>query len=342
MKVQLTAATTLISSVFFPIAANAEDVTLRFSNWLPPTHLLSTEVIEPWAEQIEEVTEGRVNVQILSGLGSPDSHYNLVKNGVADLAFSVDGYTSDRFVLPYAMRLPFLADDSTTASVAYWRTYKELLEQYNEFGDVKVMGLWTFGPGNIHTTEREITSLEDFEGLRIRVSSDIVKDIVETLGGSPMFAPASEVYELISRGVVDGASFNYDSITSFKIDDSLNYVLDIPGGLYRETHYIIMNQRKWDALEPRDQEAIMEVSGEALAILAGNAWDRNDEIAKERLIEQGYTITVPDEAFLQEIETELSVLAEDWKERVAPMGVDGQLVIDTFKEHIEQAEQELN
>lgn len=86
----------------------------------------------------------------------------------------------------------------------------------------------------------------------------------------------------------------------------------------------------------------MEVSGEALAILAGNAWDRNDAIAKERLIEQGYTITTPDEAFLQEIETELSVLAEDWKERVAPMGVDGQLVIDAFKEHIEQAEQELN
>lgn len=340
MRNILFTATFAVASTVLSSTASAENVTLRLSNWLPPTHLVTTEILEPWATQVEDVTDGRVSIEFIPALGSPAGHYDLVRNGVADIAFSVDGYTADRFKLPYAVRLPFLAKDSTTASVAYWRTYKEHLEQHNEFGNVKVLGLWTFGPGNIHTTDREIASLDDFRGLRIRVSSDIVQDIVETLGGSPMFAPASEVYELISRGVVDGASFNYDSIVSFRIDDSLNHVLDIPGGLYRESHYVIMNQARWEALHPQDKEAIMEVSGEALSILAGNAWDRNDILAKEKLLENGYTIIEPSEEFLQEIGERLTSITEAWKKRVANMGVDGQVIIDSFKKNVEKAEKE--
>ncbi len=46
-----------------PHDAHAQTV-LRFSNWIPPTHPISREVIGAWAKQVEEATQGSVKVQV--------------------------------------------------------------------------------------------------------------------------------------------------------------------------------------------------------------------------------------------------------------------------------------
>src|SRR5690606_39911030 len=117
-------------------AAQAQTV-LRFSNWLPPTHPLSTDGFAVWASNVEKATEGRVKLVLLPPLGKPDSHFDLVKSGVAGIAWSVHGYTIDPFPLEYGIMLPFLADNSAAASVAFWRTHEKFFFSANEYDSVK-------------------------------------------------------------------------------------------------------------------------------------------------------------------------------------------------------------
>ena len=114
----------LIAAATFSSLASAQTV-LRFSNWLPPTHPITTQILQPWAANIEKATEGRVKVQFLPALGRPPAHFDLVRDGVADMALSVHAYTADRFPSAYGVTLPGYADDAESASVAYWRTYEK-------------------------------------------------------------------------------------------------------------------------------------------------------------------------------------------------------------------------
>ena len=94
--------------------AQAEETTIRFSNWLPPTHPITTDILYPWAENVAAATEGRVTIQFIPALGKPPAHFDLVRDGVADAAMSVHAYTADRFPSAYGMTMPGYADDATS------------------------------------------------------------------------------------------------------------------------------------------------------------------------------------------------------------------------------------
>src|SRR5690606_17932622 len=101
-----------------------------------------TEILQPWANNVAEATEGRVKVQLLPALGRPPAHFDLVRDGVADAALSVQAYTADRFPSAYGMTFPGYADDAESAAVAYWRTHQEHFAKLDEFKGTKLLGLY--------------------------------------------------------------------------------------------------------------------------------------------------------------------------------------------------------
>lgn len=119
----------------FAAGANAQEVTLRLSNWLPPSHPVVKDIMVPWAEQVKEATEGRVAVQILDApLGPPPAHFDLVASGAADLGFSAHSYTPGRFALTEIAELPFLTPSSEANSVALWNVWSQMLADKGEHG----------------------------------------------------------------------------------------------------------------------------------------------------------------------------------------------------------------
>lgn len=317
------------------MSANAQTV-IRFSNWVPPTHPVSTEVINVWADNVKKATEGRVEVEVISPLGNPPSHIDLVQNGVADAAMIVHGYTPDRFKLTEGMELPFVADDSRSASIAYWKTYEEFLEKANEHDGVKVIGLWVHGPAHFFVRDKEINTLDDMSGLKIRVGGGMAKYVAEDLGTVPFFAPSSQSYEVISKGVADGIMFPTESVYNFKIGPAIGQALEIPGGLYRSSQGIVMNQAKWDSLSPEDQAAIESVSGLALAELAAKMWDSQDAHSREELIKAGTNFKTADGALMDAITEKLAVEEDKWL-AAGDDTVDRKAALDYYKQQIEAA-----
>jgi TRAP-type C4-dicarboxylate transport system substrate-binding protein len=327
----------LIGLALMPVAAQAETV-LRFSNWLPPTHPLTTEAFATWATKIGDATEGRVKVLLTPPLGKPPAHYDLVKSGVTDIAWGVHGYNIDRFPLEYGLMLPFYAKTATASSIAMWRTNEKFFAKANEYAGVKLLGLDVHGPAMVFTTKARIRSVADMKNLKIRIGGGIISDIAKALDVTPFFAPAPKAYEVLSKGVADGIFFPAESVASFKIDKIIKNVLMVPGGLYRSSNYIIMNQAKWNSLSKQDQDAINSVSGEALAKLMGNVWDAADKVGLKAMQTNGMDVHVADGPFLTDMSARMAHLETAWIKRANKQGIDGQAALDFYKAEIAKME----
>ncbi len=311
------------------VSASAQaKTTLRFSNWLPPTHPITTLMIQPWADRVAEATNGNVEINLLAKpLGKPPSHYDLARDGIADVTLGVHGYTPGRFVATQIAEIPFLGDSAEAISVAYWRTHEKYLAAANEHEGTKVLGVFTHGPGHMYSIEKPIQSVADLDGMKIRVGGGVVNDVGKALGAVTLLKPASESYEILSRGVADGIFFPKESIGSFKLSKVLKYATIVPGGMYNTSFFLIMNKRKWDRLSPEDQRAVDSVSGEAFAQLAGRGWDQADTIGEQAMEAASMQVSTASPALMNELKSRLASIETTVLQRLNDKGIDGKAAL---------------
>lgn len=323
-----------MAALFTGSAVQAETV-LRLNNWLPPGHSQLVNVMEPWAKKVEEATEGRVKVQITdASLGAPPRQYDLAVDGVADITFGVHGYTPGRFKLSAIAELPFIGEKAEPLSVALWRTYEKHFKDANEYKDVVLLSLWTHASGRILTSEAAgaVTSLESYQGKKIRVGGGVAQKINSALGGVDVSAPANEVYEMLSQGVVDGALLPIEAYPSFKLTGVIKYATRIPGGFYTSPWFAVMNRAAFERLSPEDQKALMSVSGEELAKLGGRAFDQGDDKAEAIMKTDGVEMLTASDEFVAGIKSKIGFLEDEWSKDAATLGVDAKAALETMRQ----------
>ncbi len=330
-KTRLAVAATLVTLAMAGTATAETELTL--SSWLPPGHPIVKNMILPWGENVKKATDGRVTVKVLAkGLGHPKIHYDIARDGLADVTYSVHGYTPGRFVMTKAVEFPFLSDSAESLSVAYWRVHEKYFAKANEHKDVKLLGVFTHGPGAIHNSKKDIKSVADMKGLKFRVGGGVVNDVAKALDTTPLLKPASKNYELLSKGVADGTLLPLESIKSFKIIKLVPHTTTVPGGLYNVSFFLVMNQAKFDSLSKEDQAAIESVSGEAFAKLAGQAWDMVDQAGLAAMKEAGNTVVTADQAMVDDIAARTGQLEVDWIAKATAAGVDGKAAMAELRD----------
>ena len=246
-----------------PAAAAEEPIELKLSHFLPPSHGIHRDFIEPWARELEERTGGRVAVTIYpgpGGLGNVARQYDQVVAGVTDIAHGLTGIPRGRFPRTSVIDLPFLTESAGQATCILRHLYPDHLAE--EFEGVKVLALHAHNPGLIHTRERKVEGAEDMQGLRVRTPSPAIGMMLDHLGATPVGLPPDQVYENLQKGAIDGTVFPWDAVGAFKLYEVLNHHLDAKA--YTTSFYFVMNQDAYDAL-PEDVRAVIdEISGEAL------------------------------------------------------------------------------
>jgi TRAP-type C4-dicarboxylate transport system substrate-binding protein len=313
-------------------AAVAQGTTLTVSSWVPQTHLIMKDIVMPWAAEVEKATEGRVKFRFLpKGVASPIDHFDAVRDGLADVAFISHSYTPQRFPLTRFGVLPFGGKDAESGSVALWRVYDRHFAAVNEHKGVKLLTIYTHGPGLAWNTKKPVQKLEDFGGLKFRVGGGMAADVGTAIGATVIFKPAPESYELLSQGIVDGVFFPGESIISFKLDKLLKHVTDFPGGLYSDSHAVIMSDAKFAALSPADQAAIMKLSGEALSRNAGRAWDRMAAEGWKTVKANNVQITPASPALIASIKEKTRDFEAAWIKEAQAKGADGAKVLAEYR-----------
>ena len=291
--------------------AQAETV-LTVSSWLPPSHSLSMAQKE-WCDLLEANTKARIKCNILPrGVTPAPGTYDAVKNGLADLSYTVHGYTPGRFAHPQMSELPFLGDSAEAISVAMSRVSGKYPEFAAEHQGVKVITLFTHGPGIVFNTKRAITKVEDLSGLKFHVGGGMVNDMSKTLNMNVTLKPAPDSYELLSTGVMDGTLFPAESTESFKIDKIIKHATTFPGGLYNTSFVFMMNQAKYDKLSAEDKKAVDAISGETAARIYGRGWDKVDRRAFALMQVNNVVVTKADAKFVAEVKTKTKALEQNW------------------------------
>ena len=316
------AASGLVMAVTFAATASAQEVKLRYSNWLPPTYFVMTEILQPWMKDIERVTEGRVTFDILPKVvGTVPGQYDVVRDGLADVAMLTPSLQPNRFPLISGMELPFLGDSALTRSPASWRAYEKYLIPTGIFPEVVVLGLFAGNTAQIVTTSKEIKVAGDVSGLKLRVPSPTVSELVGLLGGTPISKPFTEIYELATSGVIDGGVIPPETMPAFKLEGALKQVSQVPGGLANTINIVAINKDKWNTISEADRAAILEVSGEKLAVLSGEVHQKNTDTARKVLMDAGVKFSTIDEAGTQSIKTVLEPIRGKWVDSAKAAGL---------------------
>ncbi|MDP3826343.1 MAG: TRAP transporter substrate-binding protein [Polaromonas sp.] len=291
--------------------ASAQTV-LTVSSWLPPTHSLSMAQKE-WCDLLEKNTAGKMKCNILPrGVTAAPGTMDAVKNGLADVSYTVHGYTPGRFLYTQMAEFPFLGNTSEPISVAFNKVAMKNPQFQAEHQGVKVISFFTHGPGIVFNTKRPVTNVAELGGLKWRVGGGMVNEISKTLGMNVTLKPAPDSYELLSGGVMDGTLFPAESTESFKIDKIIKHATTFPGGLYNTSFVFMMNQAKYDALKPEEKAAIDKVSGEAAARLFGAGWDRTDAASREIQKTTGVQRQMASDAFVGEVKAKQAALEDKW------------------------------
>lgn len=324
-----------IAGALLSTGASAETV-WRLSNWVPPTHPVVTDIFQVWAQKVGAATEGRVKVQIIPALGAPPAHFDLVHNGVADVALIGPSYTPARFSLVNVVELPFISNTSAASSLAIHRVQEKYFVKAKEFAGVKLAGIWTHGPAHIFTISKPVLGIADLRGLKIRTAGGMSDQVTSLAGATPFFAPVNQTYDVLSKGVADGIVFPAEGILSFRLNTAIKHGTLIDGGIYQLTHAMIINPAKWAALSKADQAAVDKVNGEALTRMASAVWDRINGAGVEAMKKSGIDIREAPPELMADLRKRYDELLAGWIKQAANKGVDGQaawrLVQETVKE----------
>ena len=265
-----------------PAQAQTPQVTLRLQHFLPAQSHQQRDWFVPWAEKINKESGGRIKIDIFPSMqlgGRPPQLFDQSRDGVVDIVWTLAGNTPGRFPRLEVFELPFVAAASgEQTSQAVWDYYEKY--SLNDLKDVKVLGVFSHGKGNIYSKDRAIRSIADVKGLKIRVPSRPINDTLQLLGASPQAIPAPGVPEALAKGVVDGVVMPYEIVPALKLDELTNNVSVFEGNrsLYTVVFLFTMNKPKYDAL-PDDLKAVIDAnSGKALSRQLGRMWDEWDSV----------------------------------------------------------------
>lgn len=316
--------------------ASAQTV-LTMSSWVGPSHPLTRDVLGGWAAAVEKATNGRVKMQMLAKHPvAAQGTFDGVRDGVMDVSYVTASYTPARHPLPLLAELPGSGGTAEINSVAFSRIHWKHLHKAGEYKGVKLLGVFTHGPGQMFLVKKPVNSVADIAGMKIRSGGGISEASAKALGASPLVKPAPESYEILASGVADGTFFPSESIKSFNLDKVVKHATIFPGGFYSSAFGFFMNEEKWNKLPKQDQDAIMSVSGEVLARLAGQAWDAADKGGMEALRAAGVNIQQASPAFIAEVRSRTETLANGWIQAANAKGLDGAKVLAEFREELKR------
>jgi TRAP-type transport system periplasmic protein len=286
--------------------------TLTLSAWVPPSHILTT-LQREWCDMLAQKVPGQIKCNALPrAVAAPPATFDAVRNGLADISFTVHGYTPGRFVTTQMAEMPFMGDSAEAASVAFQRVYARTPAIAEEHKGVKVLAVFTHGPGLVLNTKRPISKVADLDGLKFRVGGGMVNEISKSLGMNVTLKPAPESYELLSTGVMDGTLFPAESVESFKLEKTIKHATIFPGGLYNTSFVFMMNQARYDSLPADVKKAIDEMSGEFAARMFGKGWDKVDRRGMAFMQANGVQFTRADPAFVKAITERTAGLTDKW------------------------------
>ncbi|WP_147819239.1 TRAP transporter substrate-binding protein [Salidesulfovibrio onnuriiensis] len=277
----------LLGVVCTAMPAMAETVTLRYSNFFPPTHVQS-KLAEEWCREVVKRTNGEVQIEYYPGgtLTKAQQCFDGVEQGMSDIGLSALAYSRGRFPVMAAVDLPLGYKSGAAATAVANAVYEKFRPK--AFRNVQVMYFHAHGPGILHTAKVPVKRLSDIKGLKLRATGNSGK-LVQALGGTPVGMSMPDSYQAIQKGVVNGGMYPVETNKGWKMAEVVDYMTETYPVAYTTTFFVVMNRDKWNELSDENRRVITEINGE-WAARHGQAWDESDKVGMACFLENGGTV----------------------------------------------------
>jgi TRAP-type C4-dicarboxylate transport system substrate-binding protein len=266
-KIQMIAST-LCLTVGTAFSVQAAELSLAY--FMGPKHPMNKGIFTPFGDKLNELSAGALTIKQYPGGAlnkAPPKQYSILLDGVADVVFTLPGYTADVFPKTNVLGLPGVCDSAVTCTESLQRARAELEQEYN----AKVLALWGNSPAVLITKNKPVRTLEDLKGMKVRVTSKSDAAFVEALGASAVAQPVSVINQNLANGVIDAIMIDPSAIRSFKLHEVAKHVTTwFPGS--GSPFALLMNKEVYDGLSAEEKAWVDEASGPELSMNAGKTY----------------------------------------------------------------------
>lgn len=320
--------------------AFAQEVTLKMHQFLPAQANVPKDVLEVWADNVEKDSEGRIKVERYHAMalgGTPPELMDQAIDGIADVVWTVVGYTPGRYPTTEVFELPFMVSDAREASCAYSKMFDTHMKD-GEFADLKIVGTWVHGPGLFHTN-KPVETPADLKGMKIRGGSRLVNDLLTRVGAEPIGMPVPAVAEGLSKGVIDGTTIPWEVTYALKVPELVTNHTEFEGpALYNLTFVLAMNKEVYEGMSDENKAVIDANSGLEFSVFAGGTQADADGPARQVAVDLGNNIiTVSEEDAKAAWDPIVNPIYQEWAAGME----NGEALIEEAKTLMEQCGEDM-
>lgn len=335
MKTRLlkVAAAAALTAAALGQTATAQEVTLKVHHFLPASSFAQTLFIQPWCDRIAKESNNKMKCQIYPSMqlgGSPPQLFEQARDGVADVVWTLPGYTAGRFPSVEVFEMPFMMQSPEATSKAVW----DYVDQYAkaEFKDVKPLAFHVHGDGVFHMVSKPVRTAADLKGVKLRAPTRATNKFIAILGATPVSMPVPQVGDALSKGVIDGAVVPYEVVPAVKIQELVKFHSETDPAepaFYTSVFIFAMNQAKYDSLSPELKKVIDRNSGQTLSGMAGKAFFEADAEGK-KMTAKNTTNVIP-KSELENWKKLSQPLFDSWVSDMNGKGQNGKQMLDGAK-----------
>lgn len=321
------------SAVSLPALASAEPVKLRVTNGLSPTHVVSVEGIEPWMACVTERTGGEVTFDYFPGgqISKVTETTDAIAAGLADIGFMSPANEGSKLPLNGIAMLP--GGGNSAAEVT--QAYRASIDAGSPLADeLASLGLRPFivnslAPYQIMARNMTIDGLDDFRGVKVRVSGGAMNFTALALGAVPTEMPAGDLYIALERGTVDATILAKSSVKTYSLEELVTS-MSSNASLGTSTQFFAISEASWGKLSAPHQEAVTTCGAEVEKSLA-EFLDTQEQELRAEFEALGITVYefAPEE--LEKINAALLSAAQDYVDRLADRGLPAQEAFDSLR-----------
>ena len=322
-------------SIAASLAGAQEKITLRLADTLPHGHVIHELAGKPFAELVTKLTNGQVEFKHFPSeqLGKAKDMAQLTVAGVADVAYIVPSYSSDKYPLTAVAELPGAFETQCQGSLAYYKlSHGGGILETKEFLPNGLRPLVTIALPAYQMllgNPREIGSAADLTGLKIRTAGGAMDLTMRAIKTVPVRMSAPEIYESLTRGTIDGIVLSYQSTVSYDLGKILK---SGTAGMNFGTAVFIygIGETKWKTLPENVRKAMIQ-AGEETTREGCKRFEEGEKAAAAKIQSQGMKLISFSDADRKFFSDSFAGVADQWAKETDRRGKPATATLKEFK-----------
>jgi len=294
-------------------ARAADPVTLKFGNVSPAVANHIRSVMIPFMRKVEQDSGDTVKFQEFWGgalIRAQNKQFEGMINGIQDGTIVLPALTHELFPEMGLFGLPFLFEGSGArqASIVGHKLYEQGL--FSGLEKVHFLAFVGLDNAGIHFN-RDISSLDDLKGLKIRIAGPEEAGTIELLGAAPVSTAITQVAEALNRGVVQGAIAAWSATRQFRMYPLIKSHIDLPLGT--RCLFIALSKSAYDKLPAPAKKAVDDNSGLKFSTAYGTFMESDAmEVRRQAAADPDHKVITPSKAEFERVRAMMRPIHDRW------------------------------